>query len=320
MRQRNRLFFVACVALVTIWMMLGGEEGPDYPPHSHPPPEDHTPKRTAPIHTPVSSPRTELPTTTTRRVEAMHSISRESLGPLAEVVCTPHDNNNTASPLALSSVTLSEVALARITRGELYPKLTGTTCSSDRFLLVNTHTYGRHHNQLQEIMNTILWAHKLNRTAVVGWFRNDYKWVDPRDFYDFSEIEQRYCVVFHDALPAAIQRAIGSENRLLSSRCLGQGFSDLPLKKMLKGLAHPCPNGSLTIPAQYTSRFGLNVTQGFFSDFVVPASDGLLVIGGQVGFFMRAGLLESAAAFKWLRPSIRVKAALGEQPPGRGGS
>ncbi|CUG87096.1 Hypothetical protein, putative [Bodo saltans] len=45
-----------------------------------------------------------------------------------------------------------------------------------KYLFVNTHTYGRHHNQLQEMMHLAAWAQRLGRTAVLGWFRFSRRW------------------------------------------------------------------------------------------------------------------------------------------------
>ena len=293
LRLNHKVAAIVCVVVVVLWVAAPGNPAP--------PQSTSVVTEGEPTVTPIS----KAPSATLGSVKNKVKLVSKAY-PLVETECSS-DHVTVVSNVQLSSDALNDIAANRP-----YPKGRGDACSKTRFLVVNTHTYGRHHNQLQEIINTVVWAHKLNRTAVIPWFRYDHQWIDPRTFYDFNELRNRYCLIYHDELPSAVQIASGKSGPL-TTRCLGQGFADLPLKRMLGKLVYPCRKGSLTIPSHYTTRFGFNTTQAFINDHVAPATEGLLVVSGQVGFFMRPGLLEVAAAFKWLLPSQQVKAALKEQ-------
>ena len=189
--------------------------------------------------------------------------------------------------------------------------LLGRRCPLDRFLTVNTHTWGRHHNQLQEIANTVAWADALNRTAIISYFRFKSQWHSTDNFYDFSEIRRRYCVVTHreaDAILKLRERHSGAPR--LTSRCLGQGMKGTRFRHMPNVVR--CPS-KLDLPAHYNSRHSVRISRGLISNYVIPNKDGFLVISGQITFYMRPGLWDMARLLRHLRPSPEVAALVDQQ-------
>lgn len=170
----------------------------------------------------------------------------------------------------------------------------------NRYVFANTHTFGRHHNQLQEMMNTIIWASRLNRTAVLGWFRHNHAWIDPKEFYDFDQVARRYCVVTADRMMANLRSKGG-----ITAECFGQGFADTPLKRFV-GRAARCVHAA-GVPRYYNSRYGARVTRTFLPRILASPAD-ILVLSGEVAFFMRAGLALHAAAYRHLRPNAEIAA------------
>eukprot|EP00758_Cryptobia_borreli_P010103 Tbor_TRINITY_DN5537_c0_g1::TRINITY_DN5537_c0_g1_i2::g.13577::m.13577 len=221
----------------------------------------------------------------------------------------------------------------------------------NRYVIANTHTYGRHHNQLQEIMNVIIWANKMERTAIIGWFRYDHKWIDPRTLYDFSLILENYCAVFPEVMRDRLLRGLSDNTSTTSfspaangpitnhtttfntntnsspdhqsqktyiSQCLGQGYRDMPLYKYLAGVPiQRCPgektNAPGGIPPYFSTRNGTSMAREFFLKYVgIPSeSNGspvpdLLVLSGQMSFFIRGGLERTAAIYRLLKPSAMI--------------
>ena len=168
-----------------------------------------------------------------------------------------------------------------------------------RYLFANTHTFGRHHNQLQEIMNVIMWARRLNRTAVLGWFRWSHRWVDPSVLYDFSKISSEYCVISAETLRVQLPREERS-----NGLCFGQGVDDTPLRHALKCRMAP------DVPAHYNARFGAETTKAHFFPKVVKAKETFVGLSGEIAFFMRVGLEAAAAIYGLLRPSAAVQKEL----------
>lgn len=202
----------------------------------------------------------------------------------------PHINGSKAANdvLALAD---SVVQMLR-----LFPSTRPSSCPN-RYLFVNTHTFGRHHNQIQEFMNIVAWAKTLNRTAVIGYFRHSHKWIDPNELYDFSGIYASYC-----AIPAT---AFGEEWRRLADAktavCLGQGTMDTPLKRYVRK-CHMVPG----IPAYYDARYGATTTLTFASLLWEKKElrDATFVgLGGEIAFFLRPGLVEMAALVSRIRPT-----------------
>jgi hypothetical protein len=173
----------------------------------------------------------------------------------------------------------------------------------DKYLFVNTHTYGRHHNQLQEMMHLIAWAERLGRTAVLGWFRFSHRWVPTGELYNVTRIKASYCVVTPEEM---IQR-IGSRNEAPSAACLGQKMDDTPLKKLLKGNARMKCRLDPSVPAHYNTRQGMRITREYVATHVSKAQETLLVLSGQLAFFLRPGLAESAALFGLLEPAGNIR-------------
>ncbi|ORC80832.1 uncharacterized protein TM35_001421000, partial [Trypanosoma theileri] len=172
----------------------------------------------------------------------------------------------------------------------------------NRYIFVNTHTYGRHHNQLQEFMNIIMWAALLNRTAVLGWFRIGKKWMDPAELYDFSTVAQRYCVVTTDVMHQQLNRTglLGGG----SYACYGQCVRDTPLRHLSRHLR--LLKQSPRLPPYFSWMDHESVMRR-----VVPliraAHADLVVLGGAYAFFLRRGLVHHAAIYALLRPSLRVQ-------------
>eukprot|EP00759_Apiculatamorpha_spiralis_P017621 PhF_6_TR23780/c0_g1_i2/m.33268 len=75
------------------------------------------------------------------------------------------------------------------------PRVNPQSCPT-RYLHTNTHTYGRHHNQLQEFVNALALARRIGRTLVVGYFRHNHKWVHPHELYNLSRWKEYYCVLY----------------------------------------------------------------------------------------------------------------------------
>ena len=166
-----------------------------------------------------------------------------------------------------------------------------------KYLFVNTHTYGRHHNQLQAIMNLAIWANALGRTAVIGWFRFQHAWVYAEDVYNFTRIQQSYCMMSPQQM--ATRAAQRTEKK--TAICLGQKLADTPLKKYAKISGFQCRLAP-DVPAHYNTRYAMKTTKAYLQEKILRATEDLLVVSGQIGFFLRAGLAEHAAIFGLLRP------------------
>ncbi len=194
-----------------------------------------------------------------------------------------------AGSLALSPPEKNSVALVHARRKPTCPK---------KFIFVNTHTYGRHHNQLQEFMNIIIWGERMGRTAVLGYFRADHRWVDPSELYDFSGIRDRYCVItakeLADALP--LGRTVAA--------CFGQGVAGTPLKRIGGGKAIKC-SMQPHVPAHYNTRRATNTTAEFLPR-ILRAQEDMLVLSGQIAFFLRPGLADFSAIFGLLKPAAEI--------------
>jgi hypothetical protein len=175
-----------------------------------------------------------------------------------------------------------------------------------KYLFVNTHTYGRHHNQLQEMMHLAAWAQRLGRTAVLGWFRFSRRWVPAQEFYNFTRIMESYCVITPEEMVQRIGRAERS-SLTPTVACLGQKFDDTPLKRLLKGPAKMKCRLDPSIPSHYNTRNGMRITQEYFNSHVTKAQETLLVLSGELAFFLRPGLAEMAALFGLLEPANHVR-------------
>lgn len=187
----------------------------------------------------------------------------------------------------------------------------GATRCPAKYIFVNTHTYGRHHNQLQEMMNLAAWADRLGRTAVLGWFRYARRWVPAEEWYNFSVIMESYCVITPDEMIQRIGRD-SSPSSPPTSACLGQKFDDTPLKKMLRGPAKMKCRLDPSVPAHYNTRNGMRITREYFVSHISKAQETLLVLSGELAFFLRPGLVELAALFGLLEPVHNVRGIVQE--------
>lgn len=176
----------------------------------------------------------------------------------------------------------------------------------NRFIFVNTHTYGRHHNQLQEMLNLAMWSRSLGRTAVLGWFRFDHKWTFASDLYNFTRIMESYCLITPQQMVARVKADKDLSAQKNFAACFGQGVHGTPMKKAAAGLFRCRPDP--TVPAHYNTRMGMNTTRSYFAERVMKAAEALVVVSGQIGFFMRAGLAENAAIYGLLEPSEHIRA------------
>jgi hypothetical protein len=193
-------------------------------------------------------------------------------------------------------------------------------CPQRRFLYVNTHTYGRHHNQLQEFVNVILAAQRLNRTAVIGYFRANHQWTDPSVLYDLALIRRAYCAidadVFRRQVWPRVQRGengngapaikMGASPPSAYAVCMGQGLKGTPLRSSVRG-CRLWPG----VPAHYSTRAGLNITRDNYFPLLAShehvAGANFVCVSGQIAFFLKPPLVELVGVFGLLRPAKVIR-------------
>eukprot|EP00754_Rhynchopus_humris_P042823 Rhum_TRINITY_DN277_c1_g1::Rhum_TRINITY_DN277_c1_g1_i1::g.1009::m.1009 len=169
----------------------------------------------------------------------------------------------------------------------------------DKYLTVNTHTWGRHHNQLQSVMHALVLARLTGRTFVVGHFRHAKRWYDVRDFYSFEAIAKRFCVVDH----AEAARRLRGETNIA---CLGQTIDDTPFGKAIGG--KKCRHGSFP-KAFENARFKEFVARGVEALGHADVRGAKIVnLSGQLAFYARPGLRLMGVAYGLLQPSPEVAA------------
>ena len=160
--------------------------------------------------------------------------------------------------------------------------------------------FGRHHNQLQGMLNIAMWARTLNRTAVLGMFLLDASWHDPSLFYNFTRIMQQYCLV-NAATFATQWQSSTRRNRDHSSYCVGEtGVEYTPTAQVVTCIMYT------RIPGFYDVRRGVQLTEGVVHRLLTdpPLRDAPFIgLDGEMAFFMRAGLVEHAAIFGLLDPA-----------------
>jgi hypothetical protein len=168
-----------------------------------------------------------------------------------------------------------------------------------RYIFVNTHTFGRHHNQLQEMLNLAIWGRTFNRTAVIGWFRHNHKWTAMQELYDFHALQEQYCVITVNEFASQF----GSLTEK-SAVCVGQKLKGNPIRNIVRhcGLV---PG----VPAHYDSRFGVSSTKTFLTQ-IISNEDArratFLSLSGEIAFFIRPGLLEQVAASRLVVPATHI--------------
>eukprot|EP01061_Rhynchopus_euleeides_P018843 TRINITY_DN31070_c0_g2_i1.p1 TRINITY_DN31070_c0_g2~~TRINITY_DN31070_c0_g2_i1.p1 ORF type:complete len:476 (+),score=123.87 TRINITY_DN31070_c0_g2_i1:44-1429(+) len=168
----------------------------------------------------------------------------------------------------------------------------------DKYLTVNTHTWGRHHNQLQSVIHALVAAHLLNRTFVIGHFRHAKRWYDVQDFYSFAELEKHFCVIHHSR---AAERLRGERD----IHCMGQIIEDTPLGKGIRGKCRRQGFGKSFDNAKFKHHVASAVSQ-LTSAAVVQSR--VVNLSGQLAFYMRPGLRLMSFAYGLLRPSPEVQA------------
>ena len=232
-----------------------------------------------------------------RLMPGLVGLSRAGASPSAVRRRCVQDSKERSERRGTSKWRLSIDAVRRVRRPD------SPRCPDDRFVWVNTIFFGRHHNQLQELINIILWARTMNRTAVLSMFWFNREWHDPSLFYNFTRIMQWYCVV--DVATFARQWVSKRRsNRSRPSYCLGQGVADTPMRSVISCRIVP------GVPGFYDVRRGVSITGGFVHRFLTdaPLRDApFLGLGGEIAFFMRAGLEEHAAIFGLLEPADVVE-------------
>eukprot|EP01059_Diplonema_ambulator_P014631 TRINITY_DN25560_c0_g1_i2.p1 TRINITY_DN25560_c0_g1~~TRINITY_DN25560_c0_g1_i2.p1 ORF type:complete len:349 (+),score=46.55 TRINITY_DN25560_c0_g1_i2:100-1047(+) len=165
----------------------------------------------------------------------------------------------------------------------------------DKYLTVNTHTWGRHHNQLQSVIHGLLMARLLGRTFILGHFRHAKAWHDVRDFYSFEELGRYFCI----AEMADVAAKLKHEK---SIACFGQDIHDMPIGKHLHLKCDP--------KAHFPKSFPIPGFKTVIQD-VVPklaaAAHRIINLSGELAFFLRPGLPYMAVGYGLLRPSAAVR-------------
>ncbi|KAH9584047.1 hypothetical protein LSM04_003484 [Trypanosoma melophagium] len=173
----------------------------------------------------------------------------------------------------------------------------------ERYIFAHFRHAGRHHNQLQMMMNIIMWAERLNRTAVFGSFYVKNKFVHYHLLYDFSEIERHYCVI----------SLINMRRRLLSRGLLHRStvscfdFHNCATFRQVVSVSRGMRSVRTT---KVTSVNEMYPTAEVLRSRIIPlltnADDTLIILGAGTSFTMRRGLAENAAIYGLLRPSVWV--------------
>ncbi|KAJ9470159.1 hypothetical protein DIPPA_32772 [Diplonema papillatum] len=163
-----------------------------------------------------------------------------------------------------------------------------------RYLTVNPHTWGRHHNQLQTTVQGIVAAHLLNRTFVIGHFRHAKRWFDARDFYSFSELARYFCIV---DIETAKKDLAGDR----SVACFGQTVDEMPIGKQLHLKCRNLGPVAKSFPIQ---TFKQVVREAWPK--LRRAAATVINVSGQLAFYLRPGLPLLAQAFGLLRPAKDV--------------
>ncbi|ORC89242.1 uncharacterized protein TM35_000132460 [Trypanosoma theileri] len=167
--------------------------------------------------------------------------------------------------------------------------------------------YGRHHNQMEEYMNIILWAERLNRTAVFGGFWVEGTLVHPAKIYNISEIAQRYCVITEDVLEEKLLASPFLEN--LTYTCYGTCLKRPPLTSLFERMQ---PQGKrVGVPGFIPWSRRNRILKEAFAIFRAQKAD-VIVIGGQYAFLLHHGLLHHAAIYSLLQPSPFVRKKVDE--------
>ncbi|ORC85022.1 uncharacterized protein TM35_000391960 [Trypanosoma theileri] len=177
----------------------------------------------------------------------------------------------------------------------------------ERYIIAKANEYGRHHNQMEEYMNTILWAERLNRTAVLGGFWVKGHWVDPAKIYDFSKIAQRYCVISDKVLEQKLLDSPFLEN--LTYTCYGWCIRHAPLGPLFQRMQFLEQHSGLPPYVSWEAR--KTVMKQAVLVYSQEQAD-VMVIGGQYAFLLHHGLVHHAAIYSLLQPSPFVRKKVDE--------
>eukprot|EP01060_Flectonema_neradi_P011334 TRINITY_DN18424_c0_g1_i1.p1 TRINITY_DN18424_c0_g1~~TRINITY_DN18424_c0_g1_i1.p1 ORF type:complete len:430 (+),score=55.84 TRINITY_DN18424_c0_g1_i1:97-1386(+) len=164
----------------------------------------------------------------------------------------------------------------------------------DKYLFVNTRTWGRHHNQLQSFLFGIVASKLLNRTFILGHFRHNHGWLETTDTYDWTNIQHSYCVKH------PTDKSISLQSR--DMECFGQDVRDTPFGKHRK---LKCKNFNSQTPKHFTRFVFQEVVPKVFKELWASTSK-LVVLSGQVAFYLRPGLRLLKPVFAKLQPSADV--------------
>ncbi|ORC91124.1 uncharacterized protein TM35_000061290, partial [Trypanosoma theileri] len=173
----------------------------------------------------------------------------------------------------------------------------------DRYIFVQFKHAGRHHNQLQMMMNIIMWAERLNRTAVLGPFFVKNEWVSHSDLYNFSEIARRYCVVSIDTMRKRLSSRIPLTPVTIAcfdgDMCRNSLMHfDFKVKTNLVKIVE------LSAPWNYVdAHFYL---KRCFLRYPKKSKAHIVIINYIAAFMMTRGLSDHAAIYGLLRPSALI--------------
>lgn len=173
-----------------------------------------------------------------------------------------------------------------------------------RYVFVNPEGFGGHHKQLQQLLNIAIWARKIGRTAVLGWFRRGDEWISATEYYDFTRVIDSYCVVTPQQMLERIAANLDVPLRQ-SASCFGQNFEDTPLTRYVRG-AFECAMA----PSVPSLRHGDDHLTQQLLNRVKAVNETLLVVGGELAYAIRGGIGEYAAIFGLLEPSAAIRSTV----------
>ena len=168
------------------------------------------------------------------------------------------------------------------------------TCP-EKYLFTNTHTWGRHHNQLQSFLFSIVASKLMQRTFILGHFRHNHAWIESTLAYSWEEISKEYCV----KLPSDT----GITLRSSDIECFGQDLKETPFGKSRK---LKCKKFNENAPRHFNRFIFQDVVPTAFKH-AFKSNSKLVVLSGQIAFYLRPGLRLLKPVFSLLRPSPDVQ-------------
>ncbi|KEG07380.1 hypothetical protein DQ04_09981010 [Trypanosoma grayi] len=153
------------------------------------------------------------------------------------------------------------------------------------------------------MMNTIMWAERLNRTAVFGWFYAKKNYTPLRTLYDFSEIARRYCVVSYTTMRSRLARTGALRGASVGCYGLRQCLVPKTVRKVAKGMTLVRDVDTYL----YAGPNEINIVRDRAVPQLMAANETLVVVGAATAFFLCRGLADHAAIYGLLRPSAFVE-------------